>query len=136
MHKYTRYFYQKHECYDKKAKETTMLANDKFLDDLYDKVGEKALQEQQGNPLTQELYDKIIEDFEEIDREVLGEYTIHKVSIGENGGVLFNIRPVGESNIIFLLEYLGGNIIYWQKINTLTDVYREGLSENPIWEVF
>lgn len=102
------------------------------LDSTFDKMEDESIKKSENNPLTPDLFDIIVEEFEQIDDHSREEFYIKKVSLGEFGGVRFHIHQVDKPNIKYVLEYLDNGIVYWQKTDTQLDTYLEGQYHNPI----
>lgn len=111
-----------------------MLVNE-YLDETFVKMEEEANKNNEDNPLTPELFDIIVEEFEQIDSYNIEDFYIKKVSVGEYGGVRFNIHLTGNTHLKYVLEYLDNKLIYWQKIDTHSETYLEGQNQNPILNI-
>lgn len=78
------------------------------------------------NPFTISLYDRIVEDLEDLEVED-GEFSVTNVSIGPNCGVLVELSLDTDVNTTYTLEYIEHECIYWQIIKE--DDYFEGCSQ-------
>lgn len=107
-----------------------MLVNE-YLDETFVRMEEEANNNNEESPLTPELFDLIVEEFEQID-SYIEEFYIKKVSVGEYGGVRFNIHLTTNPDLKYVLEYLDDKIIYWQKLDSRSETYLEGQNRNPI----
>lgn len=64
------------------------------------------------NPFNVKMYERIIEDMEELESPD-GEFKVNEVTIGANNGILIELSLTSMTGTKFLLEYIENECIYW-----------------------